>query len=77
MANFSIQHEVTNGQIGQWRLCFQFGTYKYDDGSSEEGCRFIWREPNGNLQPARGQARIPSKQDLFELLALASSAGWF
>jgi hypothetical protein len=75
MANFSIQHEVTNGQIGQWRLWFQFGTYKYDDGSSEETYRFIWREPNGNLQPARGQARIPSKQDLFELLALASSAG--
>ena len=77
MANFSIQHEVTNGQNGNWRLCFQFGTYNYEDGSSEEGYRFIWREPNGNLQPARGQARIPEKKDLFELLGLASSAGWF
>lgn len=32
--------------------------------SVEEGYRFIWRKPNGNLQPARGQARIPEISDI-------------
>ena len=77
MANYQIQHEVTNGQESDWHLCFQFGTYHYDDGKSEDGYRFIWRRDDGSLQPARAQARIPSKQDLFELLALASKEGWF
>ncbi len=42
----------------------------------ENGYRFIWRKPDGSLQPARGQARIPSTTDIFELLALASKNGW-
>jgi len=77
MANFIIQHEVTNGLIDDCHLCFQYGCYKYDDGTSEYGYRFIWRKENGHLQAARGQARIPSKKDLFELLAKASEAEWF
>lgn len=48
----------------QWVLCFQYCQYFYDDNTSEEGYRFIWRKPNGNLQPARGQARIPEISDI-------------
>ena len=80
MANFSIQHEVPNPReqkVGQWCLYFQFGTYHYDDGSTDNGYRFIWRKPDGSLQAARGQARLPNKQAIFELFALASSENWF
>ncbi len=78
MTNFEIKKEVTNyDDPNDWRLYFQWGTYHYEDGESEDGFRFIWRYPEGKLQAARGQARIPSKQDLFELLALASKEGWF
>ncbi len=76
MARFEIKHEVTNGEVGYWRLCFQYGIYHYDVDADENGYRFIWRKPDGSLQPARGQARIPSTTDIFELLALASKNGW-
>ena len=80
MANFTIIHEVPNKETqlkDNWCLYFQFGTYHYDDGTQDDGYRFIWRRPDGTLQASRGQARIPSKQELFTLLALASEAGWF
>ncbi len=77
MANFKIQKEVTNGLEGSWRLCFQYGTYYYDDNTSENGYRFIWRKPDGSQQPARGQARIPSGNDLLELISLATKEKWF
>lgn len=76
MARFIIKNEVTNGEIGCWRLCFQYGIYQYEENEVENGYRFIWRKPDGSLQPARGQARIPSTADIFELLALASKNGW-
>ena len=76
MARFEIKHEVTNGEVGYWRLCFQYGIYHYDVDADENGYRFIWRKPDGSLRPARGQARIPSTTDIFELLALASKNGW-
>lgn len=78
MASFKIQEEVfvPQGTRGA-RLCFQFGTYRYDSGKTEPGYRFIWRRPNGNLQPARGQARIPSADVMFTLLRKANDAGWF
>jgi hypothetical protein len=61
-----------------WKLCFQWGTYHYgDEEPDEDGFRFIWRRPAGNLQPARGQARIPSETDMFDLLVLANHNGWF
>ncbi len=73
----TIHHEVHLGEEGSWRLCFQWCTYTYDDGSADEdGYRFIWRRPDGSLQPARGQARIPSTGDIFELLQMAARAGW-
>lgn len=77
MAWVKIQEEVSTGLINDWNLCFQKCTYNYDDGNSEDGYRFIWRKPNGNLQAARGQARIPSCQILCRLLDEAREAGWF
>ena len=80
MARFKIYQEVTNSpdnEIEEWKLYFQSGKYIYDDGESDEGYRFIWRRPDGTLQAARGQARIPSKKDILELLDLASKEGWF
>lgn len=77
-ARIQIMHEVRSGQPGEWNLCFQWGRYNYDDGSpSDIGYRFIWRRPDGSLQPAMGQARIPSASDLFRLLLMATEAGWF
>ncbi len=74
MAHIEIHEEVTLGEVGvgNWVLCFQWGTYHYDDDPSEDGYRFIWRRPDGSLQPSRGQARIPSARDLSELLRLAT-----
>lgn len=61
----------------EWELCFQWCRYVYDNGSSENGYRFIWRYPtNGNLQPARGQARIPSIKLAKELMQNAIDEGW-
>jgi len=63
---------------GDWDLCFQYCRYEYgDEGKTEEnGYRFIWRRPGGNLQGARGQARIPSIADVNELTAMALREGW-
>ncbi|QLE62808.1 hypothetical protein LROSL1_p50001 (plasmid) [Furfurilactobacillus rossiae] len=47
------------------------------DGNSEDGFRFIWRRPDGHLQAARGQARIPQRQDLEKLTKKAEDAGWY
>lgn len=80
MARFQIYNEVskpTKEKEEVWKLYFQQGKYIYDNGESEEGYRFIWRRPDGTLQAARGQARIPSKKELLELLDLASEEGWF
>ena len=78
MAHVRIENEVTNGNMGEWRLCFQWCEYFYDDSDETEfGYRFIWRKPNGHLQPARGQARIPSESDLLRLVEMATIAGWF
>lgn len=77
MASFQIMHEVRSGQLGEWNLCFQWGRYDYDDGSSEMGYRFIWKDEDDRLRPQRGQARIPSASDLFRLIQMAAEAGWF
>lgn len=41
MANVKIIEEVQTGSPDQWRLCFQLCEYDYDDGSFENGYRFI------------------------------------
>jgi hypothetical protein len=75
-ARVFIHDEVTDSPAGRWQLCFQRCTYNYGNGSAEDGLRFIWRRPDGSLQPARGQARIPNSAHLLRLMALASEAGW-
>ena len=78
MSQVVYHHEVRLGADAQWQLCFQWCTYHFDDGSpSADGYRFIWRRPDGSLQAARGQARIPSASDVFMLMQLAARAGWF
>ncbi|QIN80691.1 hypothetical protein GBA65_06075 [Rubrobacter marinus] len=60
-----------------WTLCFQRCTYHYDDRESQPGYRFIWRRPDGTLQPARGQARIPDAGTLERLTEAARAEGWY
>ncbi|MGN0033258.1 MAG: hypothetical protein ACI358_05725 [Candidatus Limimorpha sp.] len=62
---------------GRWNLCFQKVTYHYDDGSEQDGFRFIWRRPDGSLQAARGQARIESYEQMHELIDMAKKDGFF
>ncbi len=78
MAWVEILHEVPNNiESGEWVLCFQECIYHYDDNTTEDGFRFIWRRPDGSLQAARGQARIPDSQSLYELIDAAIQNGWF
>lgn len=79
MAHVKFHHEVpTTRTNGSWQLCFQQCTFYFDDGREpQNGYRFIWRRPNGKLQPARGQARIPSKHELESLLNQATAEGWY
>lgn len=64
----------------EWKLWFQWCKYVYDKGDNKgdigEGYRFIWRRPNGHLQPARGQARIPSIKHIEALIKKAKNEGW-
>ena len=74
-----VINEVMTGDPkvnNQWELCLQWCLYVYDDGSSENGYRSIWRRPDGSLQPARGQARIPSLNQATVLMDMAKSEGW-
>ena len=80
MARAIVQqlHEVNIGTPGNWRLCFQWVRYKYDNGDpSQMGYRFIWRRPDNSLQAAMGQARIPCAADMYKLIEKATEAGWF
>lgn len=83
MAHFQIHREVGHSPDGDggWQICFQFGTYWYDanegdDPTRDEGYRFIWRRPNGQLQGARGQARL-TPEYITILLGRAAEAGWY
>lgn len=75
-ARVQVIAEVIEGSSGYWRLCFQWCRYIYADGTMQEGYRFIWRRPDGSLQAARGQARIPSLKVARELMKRAEEAGW-
>ncbi|MCS6109038.1 hypothetical protein DWV12_17195 [Clostridium botulinum] len=76
-ANVVILNEVFISFPSDWKLTFQKVVYMYSDGNSEDGFRFIWRRPDGHLQAARGQARIPQRQDLEKLTKKAEDAGWY
>ena len=78
MANVIIHRQVPeNTNSGEWTLCFQKVTYHYDDGSTQDGYRFIWRRPDGSLQAARGQARIETYEQMMGLIEQAKQAGFF
>lgn len=61
---------------GGWCLCLQWVRYMGDDGKTQDGYRFIWRRPDGSLQAARGQARIPSLAEAESLFQIARDDGW-
>jgi hypothetical protein len=67
--------ETTNDVPGGWQLWFQWCRYDLDDGV-QYGYRFVWRRPDGALQAARGQARIPSIKVGKELMDKAIAEGW-
>ena len=78
MAQVKIHMQVpVNANSGDWTLCFQKVTYHYDDGSTQDGFRFIWRRPDGSLQAARGQARIESYEQMTALINQAKEEGFF
>ena len=78
MALVNIHRQVPeNAKSGEWTLCFQKETYHYDDGSTQDGFRFIWRRPDGSLQAARGQARIESYEQMMALINQAKEEGFF
>ncbi len=66
-------------KYGEWTLCFQWCLYDYEDGKPEnndKGFRFIWKKPEGKLQAARGQARIPDIEAIIKLTEAAKKQGW-
>lgn len=75
-ARVQIIHEATNHPVGEWQLCLQWCRYIFANEQTEIGYRFIWRRPDGSLQAARGQARIPSFKHARALMQKAEEAGW-
>lgn len=72
-----VIHEVKRREVeNKWVLCFQYCKYVYNANSSETGYRFIWRNPDGKLQGAKGQARIPKMSDILYLVSKAMEQGW-
>ncbi|MFJ5692109.1 hypothetical protein [Providencia stuartii] len=61
---------------GDWTLCFQYCVYDYGDNTKDYGYRFIWKKPDGKLQAARGQARIPDIDTITRLIEKAKRLGW-
>jgi hypothetical protein len=72
----AVLNEVTLDQDEGAKLHLQRVRYMYDDGSTEDGFRFIWRRADGSLQGARGQARLPDLQHAKELIREAERQGW-
>lgn len=71
-----LENIMEDGKEGAWRLCFQWCRYLLEKNEIEYGYRFIWRRPDGTLQAARGQARIPSIARAQKLMQRAIDAGW-
>jgi hypothetical protein len=74
--NVSVREQVWLGEAGEWRLGLQWCLYVHPQAEPEEGYRFIWQRPEGSLQAARGQARLPSLAVVGRLVAMAEAAGW-
>jgi hypothetical protein len=76
MARVHILKETRLYPAGHWQLCFQWCRYDLDEDGTQFGYRFIWRRPDGDLQAARGQARIPSIAQARALMDKAVAEGW-
>jgi hypothetical protein len=59
-----------------WRLFLQWCDYQHTDKPHEKGFRFIYKTPQGKLQTARGQARLPSLADAEALIAKMKATVW-
>lgn len=75
-ARVQVLHETSIDMGGDWKVCFQWCRYVYNNGTLESGYRFIWRRPDGSLQAARGQARLPSMSVIRQLISKAEVEGW-
>ncbi len=76
MARVQVLRSTPTEKTDDWQLRLQWCRYVYDDGGLQEGYRFIWMRPEGSLQAARGQARIPSLTVARALMAQADREGW-
>ena len=74
--NVDILDEVKIKMPNNAELCFHKAKYNFADGA-QVGYRFMWRDDKGHLSTDRGQAIIPDKKNLFQLLSLAAKDGWF
>jgi len=68
----SVSKKFENG----WALHFQWCIYKYSNATEQRGYRFIWTRPDGTLQAARGQARLPNMELIVYLTEEAKKRGW-
>lgn len=60
-----------------WSLALQWCRHISDEGDSPSyGYRLIWRDENGNLRSATGQARLHSLALIRDLLQKAEAKGW-
>lgn len=75
-ARVVVLNSIEKDMGGDWILCFQYCRYHITPKDEREGYRFIWKKPGGQLQAARGQARIPSIADALELISKAMRSGW-
>jgi hypothetical protein len=72
-----VIHDTSkNDSKKDWVLAFQWCQYIHEGRPGEFGYRFIWRYPKGKLQPARGQARLPSIRQIRKLIKQAEDEGW-
>ncbi len=76
MARIDVIEKVNIDYPNKWSLYFQWCKYIYDDEKSEFGYRFIWKDDDGKFHASRGQARIPSLNDMNILISKAKDAGW-
>jgi len=75
-ARVMVRQSTEKDVGGGWKLCFQWCTYFYSDGGQQNGYRFIYKRPDGRLQAARGQARLPNMEIIHEMLEQAKREGW-
>jgi hypothetical protein len=70
-----VIHSVPQNPAGN-QLLFQWCVYHFDHGD-DYGYRFIWWSDDRGLHPDRGQALIPSAEQMDELVRMAAAEGWF